>query len=103
MVIIYVSILGSRANLAPSGADSLHRVLPFHGPGADIQIMDVLFDNEIAGKPGKVIPVPHLVFEVTPTGLPGPYPDGATKIVGLQSHNVPNGPVMDPLDCFTKS
>src|SRR5262245_32161576 len=100
MVIKYVSIVGACANLTSSCTDSFHGVFALHGPGADIQIMDVLLDNEIAGEPGKVVPVPHLVFKVTPTGLPGPHPDRTTEIIGLQRDDVPYGPVVDLFNCF---
>ncbi len=49
------------ADLAPAHALRADRMRPLD-PVADINVMAVLLDNVIAGKPGEIIPVANLVM-----------------------------------------
>src|SRR5262249_52909262 len=49
------------ADFASAHALGAHR-MPLLDPIDYIQIMDVLLDNVVAAKPGKVIPITHLIF-----------------------------------------
>src|SRR4029453_12307132 len=71
MMIVNVSVLGGGANLPPAQPNRAHWVLVLHEPGANIQMMHVLLDVEIAAKPGEIIPVPHLPLHVSLFRLPG--------------------------------
>ena len=52
-----------------------NRIFVLHDPGADIEIVDVLLDVEVARQPGEVVPVAHLPFHVGPVGLAWLNPD----------------------------
>ena len=62
----------------------LDRVLVLHDPGADVEEVDVLLDVEVAGEPGEVVPVPHLVSHLGPVGLPRLGPAAAAVVVGQE-------------------
>src|SRR4026208_963348 len=57
VMVVDVSVVRPCAYLAPTGSDGLHRVLVFHDPRANVQEVDVLFDNEISREPREVVPV----------------------------------------------
>ena len=82
--------------LAPSDADGLHRVFPA-GPGADVEIVDMLLNVEVAGEPGVIIPVAELVVHVGPSGLALLVPDGAAVVVGVEGVQVSDVAVVDAL------
>src|SRR6185437_3762661 len=63
-VIVNVAVVRAGKHGAAAHADRPHRVFVLHGPGADVEEMDVLFDVEVAGEPGEVVPVPHLIIHV---------------------------------------
>ena len=65
-------------------ADGLDRVLLVHDPRADVEEVDVLLDVEVAGEPGEVVPVPHLVNHLGPGRLLGLGPAAAAVVVGQQ-------------------
>src|SRR5262249_48864228 len=83
------------ADLAAAYADALRRILVAHGPGADVEVVDVLLDVEVAGQPGEVVPVAHLPFHVGPVLLAREHPDTAAQIVGLKATDVADGAVVD--------
>ena len=60
-MIVDVAVLGAGEHLPAAHADRLDRVLLLHDPGADVEEVDVLLDVEVAGEPGEVVPVAHLV------------------------------------------
>src|SRR5690349_9652271 len=64
-VVVYVTIGGIGADLAAAhavGADGVG----VHGPVDDVDVMDMLFDDVIAGEPGEIEPVAQLPFHVGP-------------------------------------
>jgi hypothetical protein len=44
---------------------------PFFMISADVEVVNVLLDVEVARQPSEVVPVPHLVKHVGPAGLAG--------------------------------
>ena len=85
------------ADLAAADARSPHGRLVVHDPGRLVQAVDVLLDVEIAGEPGEVVPVAELVLHVAPLGLAGGVKQRRGEVVGLQSQDVADGPVVDSL------
>src|SRR5207244_1754429 len=99
-VVVDVAELGTGADLPAAHAVAAHRILVAQGPGADVEVVDVLLDVEIARQPGEVIPVAHLPFHVGPVFLPRKHPDAATQVVRLQGTDVPDGAVVQPAHYF---
>src|SRR5207302_7569074 len=75
-----------RSHLPAPHADSPDRVLVLHHPGAEVEEVDVLLDVEVAGEPGEVVPVPHLVGHLGPVGLPGLVPSATAVVVRSEEH-----------------
>ena len=68
-VVVDVAVLRPGADLPAAHADGLDRVRVLHDPGADVEEVDVLLDVEVAGEPGEVVPVAHLLGHVGPVRL----------------------------------
>src|SRR5215831_1422609 len=101
-MIVDMAILGPRANLPAAEADGLHRIFALE-PRADIEVMHVLFDVEIARQPGEVVPIPHLPRHVAPVRLSRLDPDTAAVIVSLQRPNFADLAIVDALDRLLKT
>ena len=101
-VIVDLAVLGTGQHLPAAHADGPDGVLVLHHPGAGVEHVDVLLDVEVAGEPGEVVPVAHLVRHVGPVGLPGLVPSAAAVVVGEQRDNVADRPVVDPADGFAE-
>src|SRR5690606_20131544 len=82
MVVIYFAIFFIGTNLAAAHALRFYRVSSFK-PVHHINIMYMLFNNMIAAKPVKIIPVAHLVFHLCLVGLAFFYPNAIIMPPGL--------------------
>lgn len=58
-----VSVSGVGAGLSSAEGDGFDRELVF-SPEADVDVVDVLFDDVVTGEPGEVEPVFELPFHV---------------------------------------
>ena len=67
-------------------------------PIHDVQVVDVLFNDVVAGQPGEVIPVAELPLRVAPTGLAGDHPDLAAVPVAFPVDDVSDGAVLQAFD-----
>ena len=94
-VVIDLAVLRTGQHLPAPHADGPDGVLVLHHPGAGVEHVDVLLDVEVAGEPGEVVPVPHLVSHLGPVGLPGLVPAAATVVVGEQGNDLADRPVVD--------
>ena len=63
MVVVDLSVFGRVANFSPAHSPGFYGVLLSHNPVGDVEIVNVLLDIVITGKPGEVVPIPNLVFE----------------------------------------
>src|SRR5262249_28584659 len=93
-----VAELLAGAGLASARADALDGVGVAHDPGADVEVVDVLLDVEVAGEPGVVVPVAHLPGHLAHVIGALATPDGAAQIVGLQGDDLADRPVVDAGD-----
>ena len=57
----------------------------------------MLLDDVIAGEPGVVEPVAHLVLDVTPVRLPGLVPQAALVPIGTRRDDVADGAILHAL------
>ena len=69
-------------------------------PVHDVEIVDVLLDDVIAGEPGEVVPVADLPLDVAPPRLAVDDPDFAAVPVGFGVRDVADCAVVDALDRF---
>ena len=84
---------------AAEAGDGFHRVRaddPIH----DVEIVDVLLDDVVAGEPGEVVPVSELPLHVAPAGLAIDDPDLAAVPVALGVDDVADGAVVQAADGF---
>src|SRR5262249_14578569 len=63
-----VAVFRAGPHLASTHAHGTHR-MALRGPIDYVQIVHMLFDNMIAGKPREIEPVPQLPFHIAPLGL----------------------------------
>src|SRR5690349_18686397 len=98
-----IPIFRPRANLPPADADGAYRILVSQQPRADVEVVDVLLDVEVARQPCEVVPVAHLPVHVGPVGLTGMEPNSAAIVVGLQGVNLAQFAGMNPADEFPKA
>src|SRR5687768_4262370 len=93
------AILFAGAHLASAHAVAANRVALLH-PIDDIKIVNVLFNDVIAAKPDKVVPVAHLVFHFGHAREPFADPHAAIVPITTSCDNVTDGSVMQTLDRF---
>src|SRR5436305_274109 len=87
-----------RTPAAPSAhAVDFHRV-GFHHPVHDVDAVDVLFDDVIAGEPGVVEPVANLVFQVRPLRLARLVPEVSDVVVAVPRDDVADHALVNLLD-----
>ncbi len=94
-VIENVPELWSGANLAAAHAGRANRMDIAQRPVDNVQVMDVLFANVIAGKPGEVEPVANLPFEVGHLRGSGGVPKTALVPVTAGAGDGAKRPVVD--------
>ena len=87
---------GLPAAEAGDGFDRVRAEDPIH----DVEVVDVLLDDVVAGEPGEVVPVADLPLDVAPAGLAVDDPDLAAVPVGLGVDDVADRAVVDALDGF---
>src|SRR2546423_7058590 len=80
-VIVNVALLRTGPGLASAQRQGFDRVI-LESPVDDVEIVNVLLDNVVAGKPGEVVPVSELPFHVTPALLAVNNPDRPAIPVG---------------------
>src|SRR5205823_13407736 len=80
-VIVDVALLRAGPGLASAQSQRLDRVV-LERPVDDVEIMHVLLNDVVAGKPGEVVPVPDLPFHVSPASLALDDPDRASVPIG---------------------
>ena len=92
--------LGSTRTWRPLTAPSLGRRPVAQRPDALVDAVDLLLHVVIAAEPGEVVPVTHLELHLRPLRLPRTLPQEAQVTRRLHGHDVPDGPVVNPLDRF---
>ena len=80
-------LLDSR--LPSAHADRAHRMALEH-PVGDVEVVDVLLDDVIAGEPGEVQPVANLPLAVAPARFLDVAPEGALVPEHLAAHDLAN-------------
>ena len=66
-----VAVAGIGSDLAPAHAHRAVGIPSVHDPSADVEVVDMLFDVEVAGEPMEVVPVSHLILHFGLVGLGG--------------------------------
>src|SRR5439155_13789300 len=67
-------------------------------PVDDVQVVHMLFDDVIPGKPREIVPVPELPFHVAPAVLPLDDPDRSAIPISAHVTDIANGAVVQALD-----
>ncbi len=98
-VVVDMAVLGLRAGLPAADADDAHGGTA-HPPVDDVQVVNVLLDDVIAGEPGVVQPVAQLVLHVAPVRLPGLVPEPALVPVRACRDDVADRAVLHALHGF---
>ena len=89
---------GSVRALPAAGADGLDRVRVHH-PVRDVDVVDVLLDDVIAGEPGEIQPVANLPLDVcSRPGCRVVAPEAALVPIHLSAQDFADRAVVDPLD-----
>src|SRR5262249_39045307 len=102
-VVVNLAVFRAREDLAATHAHGFHRVHLSHGPGADVEVVHVLLDVEVARQPGEVVPVAHLVEHLGPAGLLRLRPSAAPIIVGEERQDFADCTVVDAPDGLAKA
>ena len=97
-MVVDLPVLRAGEHLPAAHADGLDGVFFLHHPGADVEVVDVLLDVEVAREPGEVVPVAHLVKHVGPAGLARLVPSAAPVVVGEERDDVADRAVVDAPD-----
>src|SRR4030095_1138868 len=100
VMVVDIAILGTGPDLSTADPERSDRVLVFHRPGADIEVVHVLLDIEVARQPGEGVPVAHLPLHVAPAGLARLHPDRAAEVPRFQRPDLPERAVVYPLHCL---
>ena len=95
-VAVALAAAGLAAAEGGDGFDGVRADDPVH----DVEVVDVLLDDVIAGEPGEVVPVADLPLGVAPAGLAVDDPDLAAVPVALGVDDVADGAVVDAADGF---
>ena len=98
-MVVNMAVILIGAGLATAQAVSADRVTLEH-PVDDVEIVDVLFDNMVSGKPGKIIPIAELPFHVRPAGLTFDHPDDAAIPISAAIKHLTDGAILQALDGF---
>ena len=97
-VVVDVAVAVAAAHLpaaeAGHGADGMRAEDPVH----DVQVVDVLLDDVVAGEPGEVVPVAELPLHVAPARLAVDDPDLPAVPVALGVEDLADRAVVDALD-----
>ena len=94
-----LSVIDAIADLAPALPLRFNGVRVFK-PVRDIQIVYVLFYDVVATQPIEVIPVAHLVFELTLTLLTWTYPYATAIPINTCEVDVTDGTVLEACNGF---
>ena len=99
MMVKNLAVLFADANLPSARATGFDR-RPLHDPIADVQVMDMLFDDMIAAEPREVVPVADLMLHLRFARFTRLDPDASGVEVGTQELNFTDRAVMDSVDHF---
>src|SRR6266404_9534042 len=80
-------------------ADRPDRV-PVESPVEYIDVVNVLFDNMVATKPCKAVPIVDLISDIAHARLARSLPQNALIPVTAPAHKFTDGPVVDSLHRF---
>lgn len=94
---VMIPYIAARLPSASAKSRSFYRIFAFD-PAANIEIMHVLLDDVVAGKPQIVIPIAYLELDFRHALSARAKPDRAAAPVDVQGADVADGAVVQALD-----